>query len=311
MWTISQPKCIIFGKNSAKEFPYIENSLIITSKGAKSRGWLDYLKIKNFQIFDEILPNPSIEIAEKIISNFSSTKIDCVIGIGGGSSMDVAKFVGANLQKKKILIPTTFGSGSEVTKISVLNVNNKKTSFHEERFLADVAIVDSNFILDTPDTVIKNSIIDACAQCTEAYDSNNSNYYTKFLCEKAFNILEEAITNNDFEKAPLGALMTGLGFGNSSTTLGHALSYVFSNEGYSHGHALAYCTSVAHNFNSSKFYERFIKLVEILEFPKIKLKQNVDSASEIIFKDRKHLDNNPQAVTKNNIVDLLNEIKSI
>ena len=102
MWTISQPKCIIFGKNSAKEFPYIENSLIITSKGAKSRGWLDYLKIKNFQIFDEILPNPSIEIAEKIISNFSSTKIDCVIGIGGGSSMDVAKFVGANLQKKKI-----------------------------------------------------------------------------------------------------------------------------------------------------------------------------------------------------------------
>ena len=142
MWTISQPKCIIFGKNSAKEFPYIENSLIITSKGAKSRGWLDYLKIKNFQIFDEILPNPSIEIAEKIISNFSSTKIDCVIGIGGGSSMDVAKFVGANLQKKKILIPTTFGSGSEVTKISVLNVNNKKTSFHEERFLADVAIVD-------------------------------------------------------------------------------------------------------------------------------------------------------------------------
>ena len=117
--------------------------------------------------------------------------------------------------------------------------------------------------------------------------------------------------NNDFEKAPLGALMTGLGFGNSSTTLGHALSYVFSNEGYSHGHALAYCTSVAHNFNSSKFYERFMKLVEILEFPKIKLKQNVDSASEIIFKDRKHLDNNPQAVTKNNIVDLLNEIKSI
>ena len=61
MWTISQPKCIIFGKNSAKEFPYIENSLIITSKGAKSRGWLDYIKLKNYSIFRNVENNPSIE----------------------------------------------------------------------------------------------------------------------------------------------------------------------------------------------------------------------------------------------------------
>ena len=309
MWTISQPKCIIFGKDSAKEFSYTKNNLIITSKGAKNRGWVDYLKIKDFQIYDEICPNPSIELTEKIIDGFSDTKIDYVIGLGGGSSMDVAKFVGKKLQKKKILIPTTFGSGSEVTKISVLNVKGKKTSFHDEGFLADIALVDSNFIINTPDAIIKNSIIDACAQCTEAYDSKNSNSFTKFLCAKAFDILEEAITENNFEKAPLGALMTGLGFGNSSTTLGHALSYVFSNEGYSHGHA--YCTSAAHKFNSSKFYERFIKLIEILEFPKIKLNQNVESAAKIIFKDRKHLDNNPYEITTDNIIDLLNEIKSM
>ena len=55
------------------------------------------------------------------------------------------------------------------------------------------------------------------------------------------------------EKLALGSLLTGLGFGNSSPTLGHALSYVYSNEGIMHGHALAHTTTVAHKFNDSKF----------------------------------------------------------
>ena len=62
------------------------------------------------------------------------------------------------------------------------------------------------------------------------------------------------------EKIVIGSLISGLGFGNSSTTLGHALSYVFSNEGYSHGHALAFTTTTAHFFNNSIFYSRFKKL---------------------------------------------------
>ena len=66
-------------------------------------------------------------------------------------------------------------------------------------------------------------------------------------------ILESALLKNNYEKLALGSLITGLGFGNSSTTLGHALSYVYSNEGIMHGHALAHTTSVAHGFNNSKF----------------------------------------------------------
>ena len=52
--------------NSTREFPFEKNSLIITSSGAKSRGWLDYLNIKDFQIFDSVEPNPSMETVEKI-----------------------------------------------------------------------------------------------------------------------------------------------------------------------------------------------------------------------------------------------------
>jgi len=308
MFQIKQPSHIILGKNSSQNFHFNDNCLIITSNGSKKRGWLDYLDIKNYQIFDNVEPNPSIETVTKIIDKFSSSQITDIIGLGGGSSLDVAKYVGFKLQKRKIMIPTTFGSGSEVTRISVLKVNGKKQSFHDDSLFADIALVDSHFIQDSPIDVIRNSAIDALAQCSEGYDSKNGNPYTKFLCNTAFDMLENGISNMNKEKIVTGSLISGLGFGNCSTTLGHALSYVFSNEGFSHGHALAYTTSVAHEFNNSKFNERFKYLVKKLNFPKISLTESLDIASELILKDRKHLDNNPKIIEKKNIIQLLEQI---
>jgi succinate semialdehyde reductase len=206
------------------------------------------------------------------------------------------------------MIPTTFGSGSEVTRISVLKVNGKKKSFHDDEIFTDIAIVDSFFIKNSPIEIIRNSAIDACAQCTEAYDSKNANPYTKFFCKTAFDVLEDGILNKNYSKLPYGSLLTGLGFGNSSTTLGHGLSYVYSNEGVSHGHALAFTTTVAHKFNNSIFYERFLKIVKKLNFPKISLRQNLKNASELILLDRKHLDNNPKTISKKEIMILLQTI---
>ena len=308
MFQIKQPANILIGKESAKEFHFKNNGLIITSKGTKKRGWLDYLGVDNYQLFDDVEPNPSIDTVKKIINEFSKSNITHVIGLGGGSSLDVAKYVGLKLRKKKIMIPTTFGSGSEVTRISVLKVDGKKKSFHDDNLFADIAIVDSHFIENSPADIIKNSAIDALAQCSEGYDSKNGNPYTKFLCEHAFDVLENGIINMNKEKIVLGSLISGLGFGNCSTTLGHALSYVFSNEGYSHGHALAYTTSIAHEFNNSKFNLRFKKLVKKINFSKIKLEQNFSNAAEIILNDKKHLDNNPKTVSKDDIIMLLKKI---
>jgi len=307
MWKILQPSSIHFGAEVARNYHYPSNCLIITSKGAISRGWIDYLKIKNSNVFDEVEPNPSIKTVEKIMSEYKNGNFSSIIGLGGGSSLDVAKFVAFKMRRKKIMIPTTFGSGSEVTRISVFNVDGKKTSFHDEKILADVAIVDPTFIEGTPMEIIKNSAIDSCAQCSEAYDSKLANPYTKFLCNTAFGILEDAILNDKFEKLALGSLLTGLGFGNSSTTLGHALSYVYSNEGIMHGHALSFTTLVAHKFNNSVFYKRFENIVKKLNFKKISLNLDLNTASELILEDRKHLDNNPIPITKNEIIDLLKE----
>ena len=310
MWIIKQPPQIIFGKNSVREFSFPEKCLVITSKGAKSRGWLDYAGLSNQMIFDDVESNPSFEIVMKIISKFQNFDFSHIVGIGGGSSMDVAKYCAFKMNKLKIMIPTTFGSGSEVTRISVLKVDGKKTSFHDDGIFADIAIVDSHFIENSTDAVIKNSVIDACAQCTEAFDSKLANPYTKFLCNSAFDLLEEGILTKNYEKIVLGSLFDGLGFGNSSTTLGHALSYVYSNEGISHGHALAFTTTVSHKFNNSQFYQRFLKLVKILQFGKITLNQPLEEAAELILTDRKHLDNNPKPVTKHDIINLLETINS-
>ena len=310
MFSIKQPKEIIFGKNSAHVYKYPENSLVITSHGAKKRNWIEYLQLKNHYIFDNVEPNPSIDITTSIINEFNSTNFATIIGVGGGSCLDVAKFVAAKLNKKKILVPTTFGSGSDLTRISVLKVDGKKRSFHDDSLFADVSITDSNFLLNTPDQIKKNSAIDACAQCSEAFDSKSGNKHTKFLCKMAFENLENGIISNNDDQLVFGSILSGLGFGNCSTTLGHALSYVFSNEGISHGHALAYTTTIAHEFNNSEFYERFLKIVKKLGFSKIKLKQDVEKAASMILEDKKHLDNNPKPVTKNDIVKLLESINS-
>jgi len=310
MFKITQPPVIMFGRHSARDYSFPQNCLVITSRGAITRGWLEYLKLDNYHIFDKVESNPSIETAESIISEFSNSNFSSIIGLGGGSSMDVAKFIANKMDKFKILIPTTFGSGSEVTRISVLKVNGKKKSFHDDSQIANIAIVDSHFIEDSPIEIIRNSAIDATAQCSEGFDSKSGNSFTKFLCNHAFNLLEEGIMKMDKEKIVMGSLISGLGFGNCSTTLGHALSYVFSNEGYSHGHALAFTTTISHEFNNSQFYHRFKNLVNKLNFEPIHLTQNLEDAAEIILSDRKHLDNNPHPVSKNDIIDLLKKINS-
>ena len=305
MFTIKQPSTIIFGKYSARDYKIPKDSLVVTSPGAKSRNWFEYIGLTDSYIYDNVESNPSIEDAQQIISEFSNSKFSNVIGIGGGSVLDVAKFVAYKMKKIKIMIPTTFGSGSEVTRIAVLKVEGKKQSFHDDNIFADIAIIDPNFIHRTPEAIIKNSAIDACAQCTEGYDSKTGNLYTKFLCQKAFDILENAILNEKYEDLAYGSLCAGLGFGNTSTTLGHALSYVFSNEGISHGHALAFTTTVAHGFNESVFYDRYKNLVRKLNFEEINLKQNIENAANLILLDRKHLDNNPKEISKSEITKLL------
>jgi len=306
------PKKIEFGNNALSDAEYPKNALVVTTAPpALSDKWLDKMGIQDYMLFDKVTPEPSIDDVNALISEYKEKNPSVLIGLGGGSSLDVVKYSASDFGIDKILIPTTFGTGAEMTTYCVLKFDGKKKLLGpEERFLADRAIVDSYFMDGTPEQIIKNSVCDACAQATEGYDSKLGNDLTKTLCKQAFDVLYDAIMNDKPENYPYGSMLSGMGFGNCSTTLGHALSYVFSNEGYSHGHALSFTTLYAHEFNSSKFYHRFSNIVKKLNFSKINLKQDYNEAAELILTDRKHLDNNPKQVSKQDVVSLLEKINT-
>jgi succinate semialdehyde reductase len=309
MWKVLIPKKIVFGENAARDFEYPEKSLVITTTTPDIYNkWLNYMGIKNCDVYDKVTPDPAIETVEAIKKEYNGRNISAYIGLGGGSSMDVCKYLSKLTNIPKILIPTTFGTGAEMTTYAVISFDHKKKLLQDERFLADAAIVDPYFLPGTPYNIMRNSACDAAAQASEGYDSRLGNPLTKLFCKEAFDILEDAIINDKPDLLPYGAMLSGIGFGNSSTTLGHALSYVFSNEGVPHGYALSSCTTVAHRFNSSMYYERFKKICQKLKFEPLVLRQPPDQAADVIMPDRGHLDNNPIAISRENIIYCLEKI---
>ncbi len=311
MDTVRIPKVINFGEDALGQTEYPRNALVVTTVPPElSDKWLAKMGIQDYMLYDKVTPEPSIDDVNAVISQFKERDPSVLIGLGGGSSMDVVKYAAPEMKKEKILIPTTFGTGAEMTTYCVLKFDGKKKLLHEDRFMADMAVVDSYFMSGTPEQVIKNSVCDACAQATEGYDSKLGNDLTRTLCKTAFDILYDAIMNDKPEMYPYGSMLSGMGFGNCSTTLGHALSYAFSNEGIPHGYSLSSCTTVAHRHNKSVFYDRFKEAMGKLGFDRLDLKADVHEAADVVMTDRGHLDPNPVPITKEDVVRCLEDIKA-
>ncbi len=311
MHTVLVPNVINFGDNALSETEYPKNALVVTTAPPElSDKWLARMGIQDYMLYDQVTPEPSIDNVNAVISQFKDRDPSVLIGLGGGSSMDVVKYAAPEMKKQKILIPTTFGTGAEMTTYCVLKFDGKKKLLHDSRFLADMAVVDSYFMNGTPEQIIKNSVCDACAQATEGYDSKLGNDLTRTLCRQAFDILYDAIMNDKPQNYPYGSMLSGMGFGNCSTTLGHALSYVFSNEGVPHGYSLSSCTTVAHKYNNSIFYDRFKEVMDKLGFDRLDLKADVSEAADIVMTDKGHLDPNPIPISKEIVVNCLEDIKA-
>ena len=311
MDTVRIPKVIQFGEDALSQAEYPKNALVVTTVPPElSDKWLGRMGIQDYILYDKVQPEPSIEMVNEVIEEYKSKNISAMIGLGGGSSMDVVKYAASEMGVEKILIPTTFGTGAEMTTYCVLKFDGKKKLLREDRFLADRAVIDSYFMDGTPEQVIKSSVCDACAQATEGYDSKLGNDLTKTLCKQAFDVLYDAIMNDKPENYPYGSMLSGMGFGNCSTTLGHALSYVFSNEGVPHGYSLSSCTTVAHKHNKSIFYDRFKEIIEKMGFDKLDLKADVSEAADVVMTDKGHLDPNPIPISKEDVVKCLNDIKA-
>ncbi|RLL46815.1 iron-containing alcohol dehydrogenase [Oceanobacillus piezotolerans] len=260
------PKKIYHGEGAIDRLDKIIKDLnakkvfLLTDPVLQELGHLDYIleKLKKSQVSIEIctdvVPEPSLHIGNKIIEKVRNSGVDLVVGIGGGSALDLAKAAAVlaenqeivedylnltgkkQLEKRglpKVLIPTTAGTGAEVTDIAVFSLEDTKDILTHEFLLADYAIVDPAFTYTLPPRVTAASGVDALTHAIEAYTSINATPLTDALAieamEKIAKNIRTAVWNGGDKKAreemSIGSLLAGLSFFNAGVAGVHALAY--------------------------------------------------------------------------------------
>ncbi len=326
-FTFVVPKHIRFGWGSldrvGEELKELGDGtpLILTTKGMVRReGFfklIDLIKKENLSpvVFSRVEPEPSIKTVEKCLGIANENGCDLIVGFGGGSVMDVAKKVAMNLDLCKIMIPTTAGTGSEVTHESVLKVEGKKRAFVDKRLTADVAIVDPSLMMTMPKRLIASSGMDALAHAVESYECKKSNELTRALAHKAYSLIKDNIRKaisydrNAISSMALASLMAGMAFGNSGTALCHALTYPLSNRGISHGEAVAIMlpTSLECNNFDKEVITEIREIIRDVGLP-TRFEGDVYEMAAVVMKDKRHLANNPRKVTFEDVVAIYRKV---
>lgn len=234
--------------------------LFITDPGLRSLGLCNPV-LKSFSdrgidlvIFDHVEADPSLATVLKAVDVGKENEITGVIGFGGGSSLDVAKIAAlllgsgedikdawgvGNAQGPRlplVLVPTTAGTGSEATPVSIITVSgDEKRGVSSPLILPDIAILDPDLTLGLPGHITAATGIDAMVHAIEAYTSRNANNnpLSKMLARQALQLLganiEKAVWNGGDREARgamlLGSMLAGQAFANSPVAAVHALAY--------------------------------------------------------------------------------------
>jgi Alcohol dehydrogenase, class IV len=294
--------CVGAGE-SRKVSQYIkgENIFIISDPFLYQNGLAqtigDSLAGKNVKYFFEVEPNPSCESVDKAAGQAREMKADCVIGLGGGSALDVSKIVsclvtnegsiydyyaGGSRQLKKreitlMCIPTTAGTGSEVTNVGVYT--NKKAGVKmpmvNDEFWADYAVVDYELTYTLPTAVTASTGMDAFCHAIEAYWNKGANPVCDMLAigamELVLNNIETACQQpqDDEARAKMmeASLIAGIAFSQTRTTGVHAISFPLTTEFHAnHGTACAITLPAFIKISEEKQNEKMKRLARYLGY---------------------------------------------
>ena len=265
MFNFNSPTGLIFGNQTSKNSTdQIINLLgkkifVISDKGLINLGLLEptikKLKVNsNIKIFDSVESDPSKSTLLKAFNEAKEFNATGCLGFGGGSSMDVAKLVSLLLGSNQdietiwgvnnaigprlplVLIPTTAGTGSEVTPISIITMDDKeKKGVSSKYILPDLAILDPLLTINLPANITASTGVDAMVHAIEAFTSvnPNNNPISKMLSIEALKLLgssiEVAVSDGKNIKARsnmlLGSMLAGKAFANSPVAAVHALAY--------------------------------------------------------------------------------------
>jgi len=274
---------------------------IFTDKGILKVGLLDeVISIieKNhieYEILSDIPTEPSYTEAQEVVEDFKALNADFIIGVGGGSVMDIAKLasvlstddytvkdlledpLAAKKQVTSLMIPTTAGTGSEATPNSIVGVpeKNLKVGIVNGELIADHVILDSNMIKNLPKPIAAATGIDALAHAIECFTSKKANPISDTFALEALDLIMnniiDACTNPDALEAKrnmlLGSFYAGVAITSSGTTAVHALSYPLGGKYHiAHGVSNAILLTPVMKFNEpviidllAKAYDRVVK----------------------------------------------------
>lgn len=185
------------------------------------------------EIFDNVKPDPSVELAAEGTARLKAFHPDLLVALGGGSAMDCAKAM-AYFSKENLTfaaIPTTSGSGSEVTDFAILTHNKVKHPLVDPKLRPDMAILDSDLLQSLPKQLIAEAGFDVLCHAVEAYVAQNSGTITDLYAREAFSSayasLPASFAGNTAVrlKIHLAATMAGMAFTQAGLGLCHALSH--------------------------------------------------------------------------------------
>lgn len=275
--------------------------MIVTDPGITKLGMLDSITPGfakagvAYEIFDEVQADPPEAVVMAAVEQGRAMQADLVVGFGGGSSMDVAKLVAflahpnCNQQLSDIYgvgnakgqrlpliqVPTTAGTGSEVTQISIITTGETtKMGVVSPVLLPDMALLDAELTVGLPPAVTAATGIDAMVHAIEAYTSKiKKNPLSDMLAREALRLLaanlDEAVHNGSNREARqgmlLGALLAGQAFANAPVAAVHALAYPLGGHFHiPHGLSNALVLPAVIDFNASAAETLYAELAPLL-----------------------------------------------
>ena len=282
------------------KMPEITKAFIVTDQSMVKLGYVDkiiYQLEKNanhihFEIFSDVEPDPSFDTIDRGVEAMGQFTPDVIIALGGGSAIDAAKgmwlfyehpdvdkeglklkfldirkrtykYPKLGLKAKFVAIPTTSGTGSEVTSFAVITDknNNVKYPFADYELTPDVAIIDPELVLTLPKVLTADTGMDVLTHAIEAYVSNMASDYTDGLAEKAGELIHKYLlrayeNGNDKEareKVHNASCIAGMAFTNAFLGVNHSLAHKLGGEFHiAHGRCNAILLPYVIRYNASK-----------------------------------------------------------
>jgi len=302
MYAVQLPKRVVFGGGIEEKIGAeakglgATKALIVTDETMQKLGLCEKVErplkeVVDVDIFDAVASEPTLDDAESVASA-ARADYDVIVGIGGGSVLDMAKvaaaaaanpeqqardFLGGNKIAKpsvpKIFIPTTAGTGAEATPFALVIVEGKKKAIASPYNLADVVFIDAAFTATMPPRITASTGMDALSHAVEAFLSLGANPLTdSFALEairKITDNLEEAFVHADNLEArlklSLAAMLAGMAFGNAGVIAGHAIAHTLgARYKIPHGVSAALVLPYVMEYNAPAVKEKLAKVAREL-----------------------------------------------